>query len=184
MTDALIKDVRSKLHQVHKGLSDHARGCQGRNYSCDCGYDEEVQELCGKAADMLEQPGDAEREELARLRLLHAGQKAHEKALQQELTEYGVPEDWPEYQELRAKLIAQGNNCLDEKPSAQNRLQYFFKNRHPVGTVVDIPSIIRGAKLPEGYFWGREAMEHFNFAKECAAREVEAALNVSQPGGK
>lgn len=69
MTDheALIKGVRSKLHQVHKGLSDHARGCQGRNYSCDCGYDEEVQELCGKAADMLEQPGDAERERLAQM---------------------------------------------------------------------------------------------------------------------
>lgn len=48
-----MSELISKLHQVHKGLVDHARGCQGRNYSCDCGYDEEVQELCGQAERAL-----------------------------------------------------------------------------------------------------------------------------------
>lgn len=52
----LESELRSKLHQVHKGLSDHARGCPGRNYSCDCGYDEEVQELCGQAALKTKEP--------------------------------------------------------------------------------------------------------------------------------
>ena len=34
--------------------SDHVRGCMGRQYSCDCGYDAETEKLLAEAADEIE----------------------------------------------------------------------------------------------------------------------------------
>lgn len=182
---------------THEELIKELRDCIERECSRDGGAASGTIDAMMKAAVMLKAlsvPGDAEREELARLRLLHAGQKAHEKALQQELTEYGVPENWPEYQELRAKLIAQGNNCLDEKPSAQNRLQYFFKNCRPVAPVVTDAArkavsvfqnltVLSNSGGPLGS--ANASMSHGSwFLLEQSMRALEAALNVSQPGVK
>lgn len=35
---------------------DHLRGCEGRNYSCSCGYDETKDKLAAKAATLLRSP--------------------------------------------------------------------------------------------------------------------------------
>lgn len=39
----------------------------------------------------------------------------------------------------------------------------------------------RNATLPEGYHWGREAMEQFNYGKERAALAILALLNQENP---
>jgi hypothetical protein len=47
MTD-IVERLRGQI------TSDHIRGCMGRQYSCDCGYDAETQKLLEEAADEVE----------------------------------------------------------------------------------------------------------------------------------
>lgn len=46
------KELVARLHTSARG--DHARGCDGRSYSCQCGFDEAAWEAADAAADRIE----------------------------------------------------------------------------------------------------------------------------------
>jgi hypothetical protein len=48
-----MADIVERLHGQLSG--DHKRGCQGRCYSCECGYDTSTESLMAEAADEIEQ---------------------------------------------------------------------------------------------------------------------------------
>jgi hypothetical protein len=47
-----------------KGIAttDHERGCEGRNYACSCGWDEENMEIGNQAAALIEAQAERVRE--------------------------------------------------------------------------------------------------------------------------
>ena len=47
-----MSDLTERLQGI-AGTSDHERGCAGREYSCSCGFDDLVEELCDKAQSTL-----------------------------------------------------------------------------------------------------------------------------------
>ena len=47
-----MSDLIERLQGI-AGTSDHERGCAGREYSCSCGFDDLVEELCDKAQSTL-----------------------------------------------------------------------------------------------------------------------------------
>jgi hypothetical protein len=47
-----MTDIVERL-RVH-AKNDHVRGCEGRTYSCSCGYDEKTEPLLDAAADEIE----------------------------------------------------------------------------------------------------------------------------------
>jgi hypothetical protein len=46
-----MMDIGEQLR--NHAASDHKRGCQGRQYSCECGYDGTTELLLGQAADEI-----------------------------------------------------------------------------------------------------------------------------------
>jgi hypothetical protein len=47
-TKALVEELRAVIND------DHARGCEGRQYTCSCGYDDRVDEALRQAAARLD----------------------------------------------------------------------------------------------------------------------------------
>lgn len=56
------RDLIERLMDVLS--SDHKRGCDGRTYTCNCGYDDQVEQIADQATDRLE----ARLDEVGRLR--------------------------------------------------------------------------------------------------------------------
>lgn len=48
-----MTDITERLRAVFTN-DDHGRGCQGREYSCTCGYDDRVDAVAAAAADEIE----------------------------------------------------------------------------------------------------------------------------------
>ena len=48
-----MSDLTERLNRIWK--DDHDRGCQGREYSCTCGFDEDVWKTAKEAADEIDQ---------------------------------------------------------------------------------------------------------------------------------
>lgn len=114
---------------------------KGWHIECVCGAKGPVKDTIEEAANAWNirpsPPASAEVVEDHRCdwRLKYMGLKAHWDALGQELTKYGVPENWPEYQELRKKMIDASMFPLPEKPSPQDRIAHYFAS----GAAVQVP---------------------------------------------
>lgn len=123
----MTKEIVSKLRQIHTGLADHARGCEGRNYSCDCGYDTEVQELCGYAADTLSRLTRELAEARENVARLEKQSERDDKAMDQVITERDAAEDAMQW--LDCELGGNG--------------EYYFNTAEPNNCPCDPPSMAR-----------------------------------------